>query len=67
MKVLCIDNDNMSDKLTVGKIYQKLSDVELGSVEFYQVVDDNGAQGGFYINRFKPLSDIREEKLNQIL
>ena len=69
MRAVCIDNDNKGWDwiLTSGKIYEiEIIGSHLGS-DNCQVVDDVGNKIWLFVSRFKPLSDIREEKLNQVL
>lgn len=61
MMVVCIEK---MGGLTLGKIYQEVGG---GDETFYTIINDNGEFMIYFKSRFKPLSDIREEKLNQIL
>ena len=55
------------ENFTIGKIYT----IEDGMGIYIHVVNDKGLKISFYFdeidNHFKPLKDIRDEKLNQIL
>lgn len=70
--VVCMDNSSMDyitiPNLTIGKTYQvsmfKANDQK---TELYHVIDDEGSEIRCYTTRFRLLSDIRNEKLNQIL
>ena len=67
--IVCIDNEDMCGKLTIGKIYEGVFThySEIWKCNFFTIIDDNGYSAGLRQFRFKPLSQIREEKLNQIL
>ena len=64
MKIKCINNDNGWIALTIGETYEvtyiyKESD--------YEIINDNG-YSSFYPKRiFKPLSEIRAEKIDKLL
>jgi hypothetical protein len=74
MKVICINNKNWEDVLEVGKIYNT-SPVTIGGKEFndshYVLQGINHVRGGipiiFLRDNFLPLSEYRNNKLNQIL
>ena len=61
--VICINNDNVRDCLTIGKIYEWIEDDELRNVK-----NDKGESDYYnYNRRFKPLCEVRENKLNTLL
>ena len=64
MKAICIDSDG-TWKLTSGKMYE----IKIINDAFHccTVIDDYGESIEVFTSRFKLLSDIREEKLNQLL
>jgi hypothetical protein len=66
MKLICINNN--WNGLSVGKIYQRVSDEEsaLGP-GYYHIYNDNGEPGVYPVDYFKRIDEIRDEKLNQIL
>jgi hypothetical protein len=69
-KAICIDDREVEDKvatisaLTIGKVY----DVSIhSSYDMYLVIkDDRGIEGGYFKYRFKLMSEIRDEKLNEL-
>ncbi len=78
-KVFCVKSQNKHSKLLVcdldsrleiDKIYT-VSDVSWShdkSRKYYMIVSDKGETIGWIsANYFKPLSEVREDKLNQIL
>ena len=70
-KVICMDADYGKYSLgglTVGKVYI-IEEVSFwGSrATWYTIIGDDGLKNSHISGRFKLLSDIREEKLNQIL
>ena len=64
MKVICIDKGSYF--LTLDKIYDAEIISDTSSVFWYQVINDIGICHGVEKELFRPLSDIREEKLNEI-
>lgn len=49
LMVECIDNEEYSDRLTLGKTYPVIEDEE----EYYVVKDDKGEEENYYKSRFK--------------
>ena len=64
MKVKCIDNKYFEKYLTIGEIYDVISIDHEGD---YKLCDNYGEQGYYYKYRFKPLSEIRNEKIDKLL
>jgi len=66
IKVICID-DSLPRYITLNKIY----DAEITVVEdvyYYRLIDDISDKTNYYvINRFKLLSDWREEQIKTVL
>ena len=65
IKVICID-DSLPRYITLNKIY----DAEITVVEdvyYYRLIDDIGDKINYYTNRFKLLSEWREEQIKTIL
>jgi hypothetical protein len=65
IKVICID-DSLPSYITLNKIY----DAEITVVEdvyYYRLIDDIGDKTNYYTNRFKLLSDWREEQIKTVL
>ncbi len=70
MKLVCINNTDYEDKLTVGKTYQfnKMTD---GDDSAYLWQDDNGHSWPFMFDnipsdRWMSLEEFREKKLNKL-
>jgi hypothetical protein len=64
MKVKCIDSNG--GWLTIGKIYEVLEIDEKAS-GFYWMMNNYGKRDWYFKDRFKPLSEIRIEKINKLL
>lgn len=74
--VVCIDNISIdigggihTQPITIGKVYNVVNPSNQVSKKypFYNLIDDNGNASVILCSKFKPLSDIRNEKLNTIL
>lgn len=69
MKVVCINNGKVgvlvekSKILTVDKIYDVIEISTHGGFDYYGVIGDNGSYTELSIDRFKLISEIRNEKL----
>jgi hypothetical protein len=61
MKVICIDNKGLENELTLNKIYNIID------VNKCEIIADNRIKWCFDIDRFKPLSEIRNVKINKLL
>jgi hypothetical protein len=56
------------DNLTTGKYYEVLTEYTyLGIEKHYFIKNDNGREKYYNAYKFKSLSDVREEKLENIL
>ena len=64
MKVKCIDIGGWSRSLTLGKTYDVISE---GVFDDYQIINDKGEEWHFFKKYFKPLSEIRNDKINKLL
>ncbi len=68
MQVICIDNGSngygSGRGLTLNKVYDVIDDNWTHS---YLIIDDKGDKTQYIIQRFKLLSEVREEKINEIL
>jgi NADH:ubiquinone oxidoreductase subunit D len=66
MKVLCIDNKNVSLSITVGKWYE-VSEEWKGSI-FWYIINDSGKKSAVFSriskSKFLTVEQIREKKLN---
>lgn len=72
MKVLCIDNKDVSLSITVGKWYQvvissldKYESSEL-KLKTYYIITDRGTQGRFNKKFFITVDEWRETKLEEL-
>lgn len=63
MKVKCINNMDYEDCLTLNKIY----DINYEGQNRYDMFDNFGNECEFNKNRFKKLSEIRNEKIDKLL
>ena len=54
--------------LTIGKYYEVISLYNDDDGEsFYKIIDDNGGSGGWYLNRFITMDELRNKKLEELL
>lgn len=75
MKVVCIDNSKGAyrnyeykwNSLTVGKIYSVTKTITNALDVCYLIIDDDGDDLYYFSRHFKPLEEVRQEKLDQIL
>lgn len=68
MKVVCIRATNVHDyrfPITVGKVYDAVPHKALGT-EFIHITNDLGKVDGFAYSWFKPIEDVRDEKLKEL-
>jgi hypothetical protein len=65
MKVKCINDGGWEHHLTIGKIYEVIEIVNNGY--YYVIIDDEGYKWRYLKEHFKPLSEIRNEKINKLL
>ena len=63
MKIKCINNDGWPDYLTIGKTYEVIRIYK----NTYRIIDDDGDECGYHESYFKPLSKIRNEKIDKLL
>ena len=70
MKIVCTDNGTifftMKKELTIGKVYDAMLYNYRGE-EYYRLLNDNNYESNYLCKRFKPLNEIREEKINTII
>ena len=64
MKVVCIKNIGHEHRLTIGKTYDIITINEYGD---YIIIDDEGYKWWFSKERFKPLAEYRNEKIDKLL
>ena len=65
MKIKCINNkwNNKKLSLTIGKSYDVTNKTEY----WYQIIDDDGIRGYYPKERFKLLSELRNETIDKLL
>ncbi len=68
MKVVCINNEDMLNKLTVGKCYiaKELGFIQNLYLPMYEMINDKDEKQCFLTKRFKLLETYREEQLNKL-
>ncbi len=62
--IVCIDNTG-SAELTVGKKYSYI--IKDNKYNQYFLADDHGNIRAFNVSKFKEISELREEKLKNLL
>ena len=62
--VECVDNDNYTKNLTIGKKYK----IEGKSYEYYYITNDSGIKsaGGYLKRRFKEINNMEKEEINNM-
>ena len=63
MKIKCINNDDFKYGLTVGKTYEVIEYDKEG----YKIINDRNIENWYIEERFKKLSEIRNETINKLL
>ena len=64
MKVKCINNENDGYCLTINKIYDVIHIYYDGD---YDIINDNSFEWNYPKEFFRPLSEIRNEKIDKLL
>lgn len=59
---VCVDARGEHSNLTYGKLYNKIDE----EMSLIKIVNDKGKKRSYFINRFKPLQDARDEKLKSL-
>lgn len=72
MRVVCIDNNSIlyENIFTLNKIYNIIKENNnIFSACQYSIIDDGGYKWAYigFDNNFKPLSDIRNKKIDKLL
>lgn len=63
MKIKCVEN--IDTYLSIGKTYDVIKDDKDGT---YLIIDDRGDDDyWYYKSHFKPLSEIRNDKIDKLL
>jgi hypothetical protein len=68
--VICVDNNNNKYRITIGKQYEVLYDVDYQDDLLYIVFDTPSISkeaGGFNTDRFMKLEDWREKQIDKVL
>jgi hypothetical protein len=65
--LVCIDNEGSENNLTINKKYIVIEAIFFNKKECVVVLDDNNSHFFCHSNRFKNLSEIRDEKINKII
>jgi hypothetical protein len=68
--VVCVDNNNGKYRITIGKQYEVLYDVDYQNDLLHVAFDTPGIgkeNGGFNSDRFMKLEDWRESQIDKIL
>ena len=61
MKVKCIDNLDVEQELTEGKVYDVLGEETNGFGEFYSILCDSNREYCYLKERFEPVQEKEEE------
>ncbi len=62
-KFVCIDNKNIEDKVTIGKIY----DGYVYNKDYIRIISDLNQEYNILPKRFIPLNQYRKDKISNIL
>ena len=71
-RVVCIDNDNITDSLTLDKVYEVISVDRYGIDQpppfsgYYSLIDDESDLCAYPKKRFITLSKLRKDKINKL-
>jgi hypothetical protein len=63
MKIKCVENSHCSG-LTIGKIYEIY---EIDNDNGYLIIDDTNYINYYWKDRFKPLSEVRNDIIDKLL
>jgi hypothetical protein len=67
MKLVCINNDNKTCDLTIGKTYNSIYE-DTWTNGYYKVINDNNTCSWYFCNKFiteKEYRKLKLEKLNE--
>ena len=68
MKVVCIDTlAPNSGNITEGKVYEIISQHKLVGFFYVNIIGNNGREITLSKDRFRPLDEVRLEKIEEIL
>ena len=73
MKVVCIDSTlsirgiPCIEYVTKGKVYEIICHHKLSGKVYVNIIGNNGREVTLSKNRFRPLDDVRLEKLDELL
>ena len=65
MKMVCINNKNIEKELTIGRLYYDVY-VE-DNIYYHDIENDKNEYLTYQKNRFKALSEIRNDKIDKLL
>jgi hypothetical protein len=64
MKIICVNNTEFTQLITIGKLYDSIEHKSEGIIS---IIGDDGYRYTFFTHRFITLDLHRENKLNTIL
>ena len=68
IKVICINIFSVTNELTLNKVYDaEVLLINGGHHKYYRVINDNGIRCDYFGNRFKLLSEWREQQIKSVL
>ena len=67
MKVVCIGRKYHEDCLTIGKTYEVIREDISYNYAWYYIINDAFIEYWYQTEYFKPLFEIRAEKINKLL
>jgi hypothetical protein len=76
MKLVCINNKikegvvSPHEHITEGKVYEMISNKAIhipSGIHMVNIISDNGKEVSLRMDRFKPLDEVRLEKLDELL
>lgn len=67
-RVVCVKEQALSNKLIIGRLFTiRETTVSTSGKEYWTLISDDGDKLGWIeTNYFKPLSEIREDKLKEL-
>ena len=65
MKAICINNIHIENYASEGKLYEMIPHPH--KVDMVYIVGNNGKEVSLRMDRFKPLDEVRLEKLEELL
>ena len=62
MRIVCKNNGDDYWDITIGKTYDVIEEYK-----YYKIINDSGKEEWFVKYWFKPLSEVRNEKIDKLL